>query len=74
MSTKRKLTKREAIDILLGIRYQFECSLPDGDDTLTLDDSSRLMHEATLEAEEDNLNAMTAIDMAICALKKGHDK
>lgn len=71
MNTKRNLTKREAIDILLGIRYQIECSLPDGDDTLILDNSSRLMHEATLEAEEDNLNAMEAIDMAIESIRKG---
>lgn len=71
MSTKRNLTKREAIDILLGIRYMFECSLPDGDDTLILDSSSRLIHDATLEAEEDNLNAMEAIDMAIECIRKG---
>lgn len=69
MSTKRNLTKQEAIEILLGIRYQFECALPDGEDVLVLDTTSRLMHEATLEAEQDNLNAMHAIDMAICALK-----
>lgn len=60
------MTKSEAIQYLEAIRYQFEISLPEQGD---YEDNSMIARE-TVEAEEDNLNCIKALDMAIEALQR----
>ena len=60
------MTKSEAIQYLKAIRYQFEISLPEQGD---YEDNSMIARE-TVEAEEDNLNCIKALDMAIEALQR----
>lgn len=64
------LKPTKAIKILRSIRYQFELSLTEVENPLVLDVSAKIMHEATTDAEKDNIEAMQAIDMAIKAIKE----
>ena len=60
----------KAIRVLRIMRHQFEKSLPSEEDTLLLDQHDRMMYEATKEAEQDNREAMEAIDMAIKTIEE----
>ncbi len=60
----------EAIKQLMAVRLQFEMSLPNDEDYLLLDLHARIMDEATKEAEQDNLDTIKAIDIAIKAIKE----
>lgn len=64
-----KLSPGKAIRILRSLVVQFEFSLPDDNDSAWVPPDATMIDNATKEAEQDNLEAIEALNMAIEAIR-----